>query len=662
MDANDISKFRELFINEVTSLLNSMEGIILELEKQPDNAEIIQEVFRVMHTIKGVSGMYGYEPMNELTHHLENIYDWVRNGQLGINVQILDLTLASVDQLFALIEDKDLQKADNKRNQAYLLKQCDELRSTISGSIHVNQGLPDQQNRSLATYHIILQTPQSIDDCRINVFYAMTDLAEVVNVRCITHFPAHSDEAERWHIFVTGEVAQDEIDDALMFVYEYCTICKIANDDLFDDACPLFKDEVLQAREADNTVEPISSPEVDCAPQVQISKVNQLQSAIDSIRKNTHRISVESGKLDHLMYLVSEFITISSQLEMNKDQREYLALRPHFEKLDKLAHQFRSSVMAIRLVPIRDITPKFSRMIRDISHDLGKEVEFVTEGMETELDKSSVDLIAEPLVHLLRNALDHGLELPEERMESGKEPKGTVKLKAWSVGNHIFIEVSDDGRGLNREAILKRAVEKNWVQQPEKLTEKDIYNLICLPGFTMTDQVTALSGRGVGMDVVKQKIVEMRGELDIVSQPEKGTTFTIKLQQSIAILDTLLLRSAAMNCLIPISDIEGCSQRLYTEVDGRLKQGTIDYGDRLIPFVSLRKLFNLEGTQPAMSKMIIMKRNASRFAIFTDQIIGQHQAVLKPMGELVKTHQEISAASILGNGEVAYLLDMNTLV
>lgn len=464
--------------------------------------------------------------------------------------------------------------------------------------------------------------------------------------------------------FAVGEVTLEEIEEALMFVYEYCTICKVADYDVFnaEEQVDQEMEGMADHAEGAGSIETIAQREEANGLLKKRGNANNLQKAIDSLRQNTHRISVESGKLDHLMYLVSEFITISSQLSISKASREFLALRPQFEKLDKLAHQFRTNVMEVRLVPIREMIPKFNRLVRDISHDLGKEVDFVTVGMDTELDKSSVDMIAEPLVHLLRNALDHGVERPEERLEAGKNRQGTVKLKASSAGNNIFIEVSDDGKGLNRQAILQRAIDKGQVQQPDKLTEKDIFNLICLPGFTMTDEVTTLSGRGVGMDVVKQKIAEMRGELEISSRPQKGTAFTIKLQQSIAILDTLLLRSESLNCLIPIADIEGCSQRMSDEVTSRYKQGTIDYEDNLIPFVSLRQLFHLNGEQPTMSKMIIMKKNESRFAIFTDHIIGQHQAVLKPMGELIKTHREISAASILGNGQVAYLLDMNALV
>ncbi|MBI9063730.1 MAG: chemotaxis protein CheA [Marinilabiliaceae bacterium] len=661
MDTNDISKFKQLFIEEVTTLLNSMEGIILELEKKPGDAGLIQEVFRVMHTIKGVSGMYGYQPMNELTHHLENIYDLVRNDKLGINEQILDLTLKAVDQLFVLINDRDIEKADNRSNQERLLKECDHILASVKLHFEPTPSAGSKKENIIRTYHIILKTPQSIDDCGIKLFYAIKDLAEVAQIKSVTGLPMRSDGVEQWNIFATGNVSMEEIEEALMFVYEYCIICKIADFDIFnaDALDEKAKELVEHSAEIDESVNQPSDLE---GMDVKSGKLNKLQSAIDSIRKNTHRISVESEKLDHLMYLVSEFVTISSQLNISKSAREFLSLRPHFEKLDKLARQFRANVMDVRLVPIRDMTPKFIRMVRDISHDLGKEVDFVTEGMETELDKSSVDMIAEPLVHLLRNALDHGIEIPEKRMESGKDGKGTVKLKAWSSGNNIFIEVSDDGKGLNRKAILKRATDKGYVQQPDKLTEKEVFNLICMPGFTMTDEVTTLSGRGVGMDVVKQKIVEMRGELDINSQPEKGTVFTIKLQQSIAILETLLLRTDNMNCLIPITDIEGCSQRSYQEVSSRIKHGTIGYEERLIPFVSLRELFSLNGDRPEMTKMIILKKNENRFAIFADQIIGQHQAVLKPMGDLLKDHREISAASILGNGEVAYLLDMNALV
>ncbi len=664
MSVNDISKFKTLFIEEATNLLNSMESIILQLEENPKNMELIQEVFRVMHTIKGVSGMYGYKAMSELTHNAENIYDLIRNDSLDLSQEILDQTLIIVDQLFALIKDEHFEIKENQENQTKLFDWCNKIITQSKNSSKNSYVKKKVNDNGVVTYNIIFHTHQSIIDRRINVFYTIKDLSEIGEIRSINALPVDGEDEERWSIFVVGNFSQMDIEDALMFVFEYCIIRKVADFDIFNaDEMDHNQQELVLAEQMHLS----KTSNVDAAktnndiPQQIKNKLNNTESMIASIRQNMNRISVDSEKLDYLMYLVSEFITTSSQLNLSSKEKGFESIRPQIEKLDRLSKQFRNNALEIRLIPIRDMVPKFNRLVRDISNNLGKEIEFITEGMETELDKSSIDMVAEPLVHILRNALDHGIEQPEDRLSVGKESKGIIKLKAYNSGNNIFIEVTDDGKGLNRDAIIRKAVANGFISKEDNLTDKDIYKLICEPGFSTASEVTDISGRGVGMDVVKQKIAEMRGELDISSVSGQGTTFTIKLQQSIAILDTLLVRSGKMKFLLPLSDVEICSQMQYDNVEKRLKHSTVDFEEELIPFVSLRDLFDITEHQSKMAKMIMIKKNNSRFAIFADEILGQHQAVLKPMGELVKSHQEISAASVLGNGEVAFLLDTNNI-
>jgi len=660
MNVNDITKFKQLFIDEATNLLNSMENIILELEKNPDNLDLIQEVFRVMHTIKGVSGMYGYDAMSELTHGVENIYDLIRNEQCKVSKEVLDYTLIAVDLLFDLIEDKDLNQIQNQLKHKELTSWCsafvkNSCKKSSVKTIH-------STNKAIKTYNVILHTHQSVVDKRINVFYAIKDLADIGEIKSINSLPVDDNEEERWSIFVVGEFSKEDIEDALMFVYEYCIIRKVADFDIFNTDNLDQRQKELKNNEVNlnNLFEDMPFQEPDTVPA--LPKAINTNTMIESIRQNMYRVSVDSEKLDYLMYLVSEFITTSSQLNLISAAKGFEVIRPQIEKLDRLSKQFRNNALDIRLIPIRDIMPKFNRLVRDLSLNLGKEIDFITEGMDTELDKSSIDLVAEPLVHMIRNAIDHGIETPEEREEIGKSPKGEIKLKAYNSGNNIYIEISDDGKGLDKDKILNTAKKKGIIDNHQKLNEKEIFNLIFYPGFSTASEITSISGRGVGMDVVKQKISEMRGELDIKSTPEKGTTFIIKLQQSIAILDTLLVQSDKMKFLIPLTDVEVCSQRLYQDVDSRKKQGTIDYEKELIPFVSLRNLFDLNSqNRGTMAKMIVVKKNSSQYAIFADKIIGQHQAVLKPMGDLIKNHEEISAASVLGNGEVAFLLDTNSI-
>ncbi|TLX72164.1 chemotaxis protein CheA [Labilibacter sediminis] len=661
MSINDISKFKHLFIEEATSLLNSMESIILELESHPNNLDLIQEVFRVMHTIKGVSGMYAYQGMSDLTHSVENIYDLIRNGIVPVSQDILDTTLTVVDQLFALLKDKDIEDEKNASRQKELLYWCETFLANVNHSNEKIQLKKNSDSHKKVTYNVILHTLQSVVDRKINIFYTIKDLAEIGEIKSINPLAVEAEEEERWSIFIVGEFGNEDIEDALMFVYEYCIIRKVADFDIFnnkeldENQNELLAEELMHHSKAEQSV--ITTSDKLTPSSIKTSKPEAM---IDSIKQNMNRVAVDSEKLDHLMYLVSELITTSSQLNLTTTSNNYNSIRSHLEKLDKLSKQFRNNALDIRLIPIRDIMPKFNRLVRDVSLDLGKEVEFLTEGMSTELDKTSIDMVAEPLVHMIRNALDHGIESPEIREENGKTRKGVIKLKAYNSGSDIFIEVSDDGKGLNKDKIIEKAIEKGLINNRENLNNKEALFLICQPGFTTASEVTSISGRGVGMDVVRQKIAEMRGELEISSEVGKGSLFTIKLQQSIAILDTLLIRSNKMKFLLPLSDVEVCTQKPYHEINDRLHHGTIDHENELIPFISIRKLFELEEHDTPMAKMIIIKKNNLRCAICADEIIGQHQAVLKPMGDLVKSHKEISAASVLGNGEVAFLLDTNS--
>lgn len=662
MDVNDISRFKQLFIEEATNLLNSMEGIILELEKNPEDLNLIREIFRVMHTIKGVCGMYGYNGMGELTHNVESIYDLIRNGQIQVNKEILDLTLESVDQLFALINDQNIEKQENKEKQIKLMNWCISILNSSEKSEKTHFLKDTKSGNDQVTYNVILHTNQDVVDQNINIFYVIKDLSELGEIKAINPLPVEADEEERWSVFVVGKISEEDIEDALMFVYEYCIIKKVANYDVFDtDLINKNQLEILSFEQAHQSKAIPESTPTESLNALNYSSANKgsSQNTIDSIRKNMNRVSIESEKLDYLMYLVSELITTNSQINLLTTSKEFDSIRSQTEKLDKLSKLFRNNALDLRLIPLRDILPKFNRLVRDISKDLGKEVEFVTEGMDTELDKSSIDMVAEPLVHLLRNALDHGIESPEERNEKGKLSKGKITFKAYNSGNNIFIKIVDDGKGLDRDKILSTAIKKGLVDNTKNLTDDEVYRLICLPGFSTVSTVSTLSGRGVGMDIVKQKISEMRGELEISSKPNIGSEFTIKLQQSIAIIDTLLIRSEKMKCLLPLSDVEICSQLSYETIKERMRHGTLEYEKELIPFISLRHHFNLNNEPPKTAKTVIVRKNNMPYAFVVDEIIGQHQAVLKPMGELVKRHKEISAASVLGNGEVAFLLDTN---
>lgn len=654
----DFEKFKELFIKEATTLIDSLEEILLDLEKDANNSKRVEEVFRVMHTLKGVSGMYGYTGIGDLTHGLENIFDKVRNGSTEITPEILDLTFASIDHLYALLEDQNVTKSVNIEKQKEFQNRISQLIGSFSRKNGTKKDLPPPKKSDKSTFNIIFQPDEKIIENQVNVLYSFKDLSELGEIKGIKSLSSE-DNNERWSLFFVGDCTADEVEEAMMFIWEFCTIEKVADFDLFDENELNERQNFIKSVESESTsVEQIvedDSEKVEVVDQ----KPGETKSStvLDSIRQNMNRVAVDSEKLDYLMYLVSELITNNSQLALMTSDKSFDVIRPQIEKLDKLSKLFRNNVLDIRLIPMRDVIPKFQRMIRDISKQLGKEVDFVTEGMDTELDKSSIDVIVEPMVHLIRNAMDHGIETPEERADKGKQTTGTIRLSAYYSGNNVYVKIEDDGKGIDSAVIREKAIAKGFISKDEELSEKEILDLICHAGFSTADQVTSLSGRGVGMDVVKQKIAEIRGEFDISSKKEKGTTITIKLQQSVAILDTLLVKSESMKWLIPLADVEVCSQVSSADLNKYERTGTLEFEKQLIPFVSLRNYFHNTPNADISSKVVVLKKNDLRYAIVTDEIVGQHQAVLKNLGKMMKNHREISAASLLGNGEVAFLLD-----
>jgi two-component system chemotaxis sensor kinase CheA len=373
------------------------------------------------------------------------------------------------------------------------------------------------------------------------------------------------------------------------------------------------------------------------------------------------RISVDSQKLDQLMHLVTELVTTQSQFSLAMHTEDLHTLNDVMGRMQKLTKQFRDITIDIRLVPLSELAVVFKRLVRDLSKQLSKKVNFVTEGVDTELDKSTLQLLTEPLMHIIRNCIDHGINTPEMRQSKGKAPEGTITFKAWQLGNDIFIKISDDGEGLDLERIAEKAIAQKLISANTKLTHELAAELIFHPGFSTAESITEVSGRGVGMDVVRRKLQEIRGQVVVQSQTGVGSSFTLKLQQSIAILDTMLVRVAGIHCLIPLTDIEVCGQTNYPELLENKYLHTIEFGGEAIPYVILRDKLQLLDNLPTKAKVVYLSVEAKRIGLVVDQIIGEHQAVLKPLGKEFETIQYINSASTLGDGSLAYLLNITQL-
>ncbi len=684
---NFILQFKDKFIDEALTLLKKLEGDLLELENNPENKKHIEEVFRVMHTLKGVAGMYGFINIQNFTHQLETIYDLVRSGEIKITEHILDITLKSVDHIKKLLNQTELTEETNTEEHEKLNKEILEI--VISTGIPINektnnpiktnkQNIDDSQ---LSTYYIMLVVEESFVIRGIKLIDIFKELASLGKYQIIEHNFPESEKSENdttWGIYIATEKTADDIEDVFLFVSDCIIIRKIAVGNLFskEDFTEKLKQIKNTNNKEDNIVKQKSiielvekkyqNNEIKLLESIEKPKENKSlnieeENIPEHIRVSSSRILVDAEKLDTLMFLVTELVTTQSRFDLALQNNSIENLHNVYLNIQKLTKQFRDNTLSMRLVPISDMMISFKRLIRDLSKKLGKEIEFTTQGMETELDKSTIDAISEPIMHIIRNCIDHGIELPEEREGNNKSRAGLIKLTAHHSGNFVFINIQDDGKGIDKERIVEKAINEKIIKKNAVLSEKEIYELLFLPGFTTAENVTEISGRGVGMDIVNKKIKDLRGEIEVNSELGLGTSFTIKLQQTIAILDTMLIQTGNMYFLLPLSEVEVCIQRTKNELY-KSKNRRIEHEGTLISFVSLRDEFELKQNNSEKEQLIIINKHDKKFAITADKIIGEHQAVLKPLGEIFKNQKYLSGASILGDGEIAMMIDTGQLI
>ncbi len=687
----EFEQLKQKFIDEALGLITSLEEALLDNEGNLDNEDSIKQIFRVMHTLKGVSSMYGFDYIGELAHDLENIFDLIRDHRKEFSSPIFDVTLKSVDHFRNLLQDEKLLNPEVRSIHESLLKEIKLVVEHESEESFIGEHYAESTSISAykETYYIILYPDESLTFRSINVLRLFEELAELGEYRIVNHTfkehdPDYSDH-HAWGVYFVTNAGLEAIEEVFMFVLDDCKIVKVSSENLFnhsefiekldsvksgmakreagkvqkkiEETIQVINDEAETKQEADSKPiqsiidSDLDSVEIDSSDKGKIKEIN---------KSLTSRISIESSKLDQLMYLVSELVITKSQLSLAVREDDKMKLIAITEKIDDLSRNFRDNALSIRLVSVAEMIMPFKRLVRDLSKGLGKNIKFITHGIDTELDKNVIDRLAEPVMHILRNSIDHGIEDSQTRIANRKPANGEIEFKSFYSGANVYIQIKDDGAGLNAEKIMHKAIEKGLISNDSALSKKDIYDLIFLPGFSTAKQVSDVSGRGVGMDIVRKKIQELRGEVDIDSEEGKGTTITIKLHQTLSIIDTLLLQVDNSHYLVPVSDIEFCDQA-YHEILYKNKNRQIELQEDLIPFVSIRDVFNHKSDYPRKEKIIVINKGDTRVAIVADKIIGEHQAVLKPLGEMFHAQEYLSGASILGDGSLALMLDINKI-
>ncbi len=679
-----LQKFRHKFFEESLGLIDRLEKDLLELENQPGNTEIIESIFRAMHTIKGVSGMYGFDFICEFTHSLESLYQAIRDNKRSFNKEIFDITFASIDHIRKLLSDEKLADPLNTINHNNLMSDTNNilekvLYTTGNNNILMSQDNPELKKEAVSTWHIMLQLDEKIYFRGINLVSIFKELSRLGQYQIIRLDYLSDDISDVWSIVLISSVSIIEIHDVFLFVEDNCLITKLSEKDLFVEKIPVEEsyakyektilDYIENPKESvTHTPEELSekkSPEDIQKDLIEIKANEDLQKDSINTTENKQiiykRISVDSSKLDNLMYLVSELITVNSELLLSTKHNTFDPIRPYLEKVDALSKLFRNNTLEIRLVPLSDTILRFQRLIRDLSRQLGKKIELITHGTDTELDKTTIDQLNEPLMHIIRNCIDHGIEVPEKRLKSGKPEKGIIKISANQSGNYVVISVEDDGSGIDTERVRLKAIEKGILKVTDKPSQQEIFELIFLPGFSTAESLTEVSGRGVGMDIVRKKIIDLRGDISVNSEKGVGTSFTLKIQQSITIIDSLLFKVEDSFFIVPLAEIMICSIAVAEDIEKRNNTATLPFNDQLIPFIDLRKKLHIEGTYNKKIIVVIIRNNDHLMALLTDKIVGEHQAVLKPLGKSFRNQEYITSASQLGDGNLAFMINTNKL-
>ncbi len=670
-----MEQFRDKFKEEANDLINDLEKALLILESTPDDPDIVQQIFRVMHSLKGGSSMFGFNKMDKFTHHLENIYDLIRNNKLKVTDEILDVTLASVDHLRNLVSEKDdSDQSHHVQHDLLLSKIVEIINENVvgEGSAKTVQPVDARNNHDLATYYVSFIPHADIFKFGTNPLYLIDELCDLGEIKVFPRFdkiPVYKDFDPTkcyvyWDVFIATSQGINAISEVFIFADDQCelNVQKISEINLLEEKSfiGIIDETVRNQKEIEVSQLTLLTQELEKVFTKEKEKESRKigtgfsDTSISSIR-------VSSEKLDNLINWVSELVTIQARLSLFAQETETAGLTPIAEEVEKISRRLRDDVFSIRLIPIETMLTRFQRLVRELSHDLDKEVVFKTEGTETELDKNIIEILADPLMHIVRNSMDHGIESAEERKRLGKPKRATILLKAFYSGTNVIIQISDDGKGIDPEKIKKQAVSKGLIPADSELNPKDTYDLLFLPGFSTAEKVTKVSGRGVGMDVVKRKIAEIRGEVDIDSKVNVGTTLTIRLPLTLSIIDGLLVQIGETKFIIPLSSVDKCYEFKHQVLVNSINN-LIRTDEREIAYFNLREKFEIDGEAPETEQVVVVQYGETRIGLSVDNIIGQYQAVLKPLGKLYKDQQSISGATILGDGTVALVMDTNKLI
>jgi two-component system chemotaxis sensor kinase CheA len=696
----DVSQYLEIFIDESNEHLQTLSDELMVLEKEPENKDTINEIFRAAHSLKGMAGTMGYKRMQNLTHNMENVFSEIRNDKMKVNSKLVDVLFQCLDALESYVDNiRNTQDEGTDDNEPIIKELNDFLANEGQENAQPKEEKPQEEAKpeggtdetitdvSLADFEknaVNEALKKGMHVCNIHVYVDPNCILKAARAFLVfKNLEGHGDviksmpsvqdiEDEKFDfdfsiVFVTEEEASkildiiknvSEIKDAVLT--EIKEPLKTEDDNAPAEAS---KEEHKNEAPAQNSAEKKPAPSA-------AKKPAQAASAKPGVKPVGRSVRVDIEKLDVLMNLVSELIIAKNGLVASASDEEGNAANQGFheqiEYLERVTTNLHESVMKVRMMPIESVVSKFPRMIRDLSKKLNKKMELYMTGEETELDRTVIDEIGDPLMHLLRNSADHGLESAEVRAERGKPEVGSIFLNAYQDGNNVVIEVGDDGNGIDVEKVKAKAIEKGNIteEQAEMMTEKEIIDLLFRPSFSTSDKITDVSGRGVGLDVVKSKIEALGGAVEVKTTYGVGSTFIIHLPLTLAIIQALMVKLGDEKYAISLDSIQTIEDIPVSEIKYVHAKEVINLRGNVIPLVRLRELLDVPG-EPEESEnitVVIVSKGDKQAGLVVDSLIGQLEIVIKSLGKYININKMISGATILGDGSVALIIDANTLV
>lgn len=663
----DLSQYMDLFLAEAKEHLDSLNDHLLQLEKEPENMDVLNEIFRSAHTLKGMAATMGFEQITELTHEMESVLVFFKDGELRVTPEVIDVLLRCLDVLGVLVRGLK-EGAEQTYFYRPLIEELQNLK--FMGNrfpLALSQLKQPQQEQSeingLDFNEYEISVLQAAENDEYKSYYIKIGLAPGTVMKSVRAFLVFRSLEEFGQIIKCHPPVQDLEEERFEDSFEVVFVSQKPPEEFFQALEKIAEVRVLVLKQIDPN-KLLFKTKSEGFTQAE-APVNQIARAMIQEGWALRTVRVDIDRLDNLMNLVGELVINKTRLEQIGLTYRSKDLLEAVEQMGRLTTDLQSLVMKVRMVPVEQVFNRFPRMVRDLARETGKEVQFVIEGKETELDRTVIDEIGDPLVHLLRNAIDHGIEHPEERLKIGKPRTAVLRLAARHEGNNIVIEVEDDGRGIDLEKVRAQAIKKGFITEKEEeyLDDNSLLNVIFEPGFSTADVVTDISGRGVGLDVVKSKIESLNGNIEIETKKNLGIKVRINLPLTLAIIQALIIKVGKEQYIIPLSAIDETTFVMPDQIKTIQNQEVMFLRGMVLPLVRLHKILGVESTvaENGGFYIVIVRRGERQVGLVVDFLVGQQEIVIKSLGKVLAGVPGVAGATILGNGQVSLILDINTI-